>query len=246
MKLRLVSCEIFFREMNAAVARSPHEVEIIFLPKGLHDMPCRDMLARVQEAVDNASHDCDAVLLGYGLCNNGINGLVARSTQLVVPRAHDCITLFFGSKERYADYFFNHPGTYFMTTGWIERGEAGKELRQLTIPHQLGMDKTLEEFIAEYGEDNGPFLYEQLAQTTRNYGQYTFIEMGVEPDGSFEQRTREEAARKGWRYEKVAGSMTLIQDLANGNWHEDAFLIVPPLHRIVASNNDAILRAEAS
>jgi hypothetical protein len=244
MKFNLVSCEIFFREMNAAIAKSPHQIEIHFLPKGLHDMPCRDMLTRVQEAVDKASHDCDAVLMGYGLCNNGINGVVSRGVQLVVPRAHDCITLFFGSKERYTDYFFNHPGVYFKTTGWIERGTAGEELKQLTIPHQMGMDKTLDEYIADYGEDNGPFLYEQLAQTSRNYGQFTFIEMGVEPDGSFEQGTRDEAAKRGWKFEKLSGSMTLIHDLLNGNWREEAFLIVPPGHRIRATHDDGIVRAE--
>lgn len=244
MNLKLISCEIFHREMQAAVSRSAHQIEILFLPKGLHDIPCREMLARVQAAVDAVGDGFDAILLGYGLCNNGLQGLTARAVPLVLPRAHDCITLFLGSRRRYSDYFFNHPGVYFKTTGWIERGEAGEELRPLTIPHQLGMDKTLDEFIAEYGEDNGPFLYEQLAQTTRNYGQFTFIEMGVEPDGSFEQLTRDEAAKRGWKFEKIAGSMALIHDLLSGNWPPENFLVVPPGHRIRATNDDAIICAE--
>lgn len=244
MKLKLISCEIFHREMQAAASRSPHRIEIQFLPKGLHDIPCREMLARVQAAVDAVADGFDAILLGYGLCNNGLQGLTARAIPLVLPRAHDCITLFLGSRRRYSDYFFTHPGVYFKTTGWIERGEAGGELRQLTIPHQLGMDKTLDEFIAEYGEDNGTYLYEQLAQTTRNYGQFTFIEMGVEPDGSFEQLTRDEAAQRGWKFEKVTGSMALIHDLLGGNWPSDNFLVVPPGHRIRAAHDDAIVRAE--
>jgi len=41
---------------------------------------------------------------------------------VALPRAHDCITLFLGGKERYLDYFDNHPGAYFKTSGWIERG----------------------------------------------------------------------------------------------------------------------------
>ena len=52
MRLKLISCEIFFREMCAVVARSPHFVDMEFLPKGLHDMGSAKMLARVQEAVD--------------------------------------------------------------------------------------------------------------------------------------------------------------------------------------------------
>ena len=33
MRLKLISCEIFHREMCAVVARSPHRVDIEFLPK---------------------------------------------------------------------------------------------------------------------------------------------------------------------------------------------------------------------
>ena len=245
MRFKLISCEIFLREMCAAVARSPHRIDFAFLPKGLHDLPAGDMLARVQATLDAVPEGYDAILLGYGLCNNGVNGLRARHTRLVAPRAHDCITLFFGSKERYLEYFFSHPGTYFKTTGWIERAEAGEELRQLTIPHQMGMDRTLEDYIAEYGEDNGRFLYETLVQTARNYGRFTFIEMGVEPDASFEQFTREDATARGWAFEKVQGSMVLIDDLVQGRWRDEAFLVVPPGARIVASHDDGIIRAEA-
>ena len=55
---------------------------------------------------------------------------------LVVPRAHDCITLFLGSKERYLDYFQTHPGVYFKTSGWIERGEGLTQYHQDSIHHQ--------------------------------------------------------------------------------------------------------------
>ncbi len=38
MRLKLISCEIFYREMCAVVARSPNTVDVEFLPKGLHDI----------------------------------------------------------------------------------------------------------------------------------------------------------------------------------------------------------------
>ena len=117
MRLKLISCEIFYREMCAAVARSPHRIDIEFLPKGLHDIGSKKMLERLQEAVDHVEN-YDAVLLGYALCNNGLAGLTARSLPLVLPRAHDCITLFLGSKERYLEYFSDHPGVYPADTGF--------------------------------------------------------------------------------------------------------------------------------
>src|ERR1051326_7872623 len=111
MRLKLISCEVFYREMCAAIARSPHVVDIAFLPKGLHDMGAKGMRERVQAALDQVDEThYDAVLFGYGLCNNGLAGLTARTIPLVVPRAHDCITLFLGCRQRYLDYFNTHPG----------------------------------------------------------------------------------------------------------------------------------------
>ena len=123
MRLKLIACEIMYRELCAAVARSVNLVDVEFLPKGLHDIGQAGMSSRLAEVlagVDETRYE--AMLLGYGLCSNGLVGLAARSIPLVVPRAHDCITLFLGSKERYLEYFQDHPGVYFKTSGWIERG----------------------------------------------------------------------------------------------------------------------------
>ena len=56
MRFKLISCEIFFREMSAVVARSPHFIDVEFLPKGLHDIGSSMMLARVQEVVDRVQN----------------------------------------------------------------------------------------------------------------------------------------------------------------------------------------------
>ena len=244
MRLTVVSCEIFHREMCLAAARSPNQVDLVFLPKGLHDIGSKNMLARLQDAVHAAEgRGGEAIALGYGLCNNGIAGLVARRLPLVIPRAHDCITLFFGNRARYQDYFESHPGTYFKTTGWIERGQSNTLLPQ-SIPHRMGMDLSLEELTIKYGEDNARYIYETLCDTMRHYRQLTFIEMGVEPDDRFERGTREEAAEHGWVYEKVAGDMGLIRRLIDGPWNPEDFLVVPPGQRVTAPLNDGIIAAE--
>jgi hypothetical protein len=231
--------------MAAAAARSVNTVDIEFLPKGLHDIGSTRMLERVQGTVDQVgAAKYQAVLLGYGLCNNGLAGLMARALPLVLPRAHDCITMFLGSKERYLEYFNSHPGVYFKTTGWIERGDATGELRQLSVQHQIGMDQSYDELVSKYGEDNAKYLYQELCNYVKHYTQLTFIEMGVEPDDSFEQRTREEAARRGWDFEKVAGDMSLIQRLVDGEWDEKEFLVVPPGWRVVAKYDEGIITAE--
>ena len=244
LRLKLLACEILYRELCAVVARSVHRVDVEFLPKGLHDIGQPGMFARLSEALGriDESH-YDAVLLGYGLCNNGIVGLAARSRPLVVPRAHDCITLFLGSSRRYLDYFFSHPGVYFKTTGWIERGDDLRQLRSESIGHRAGMGCAYDELVARYGEDNARYLAEQLGNMTRNYSGLTWIEMGIEPDDRFERLARREAAERGWRFEKLQGDLSLLEDLVNGRWDAERFLVVPPGGRIAPSFDDGIIKA---
>ncbi len=242
MQLKLISCEIFYRELCAAVSRSPNTVDIEFLPKGLHDIGCASMLARLQGVVDRVEEGkYQAVLLGYGLCNNGIVGLTARAVPIVIPRAHDCITLFLGNRQKYLDYFSSHPGVYFKTSGWIERGDSRGELRQLSIQRRIGLDSTYEELVEKYGEDNARYLWDEMCDLGRNYRQLTFIEMGVEPDDRFERQTREEAASRGWDFEKVKGDLSMIQRFVDGCWDEHEFLIVTPGSRVAPTYEDDII-----
>lgn len=245
MRLKLIGCEILYREVCAAVARSPNQVDAEFLPKGLHDIGAGGMLERLQASLDATDESkYQAVLLGYALCGNGIAGLTARSRPVVVPRGHDCITLFLGSKERYLDYFQSHSGVYFKTTGWIERGEGLEQLNRPALRDKTGVGYTYEELAGKYGADNAQYLWEQLGNYTRNYGQLTFIEMGIEPDDRFERATRDEAARRGWKFEKIRGDLSLIQRLVDGQWDADSFLVVPPGWRVVAKYDEGILGAE--
>jgi hypothetical protein len=244
VRLKLISCEIFYREFCAAVSRSPNVVDAEFLTKGLHDIGSEGMLERLQAAVDRVGSGYDAVLMGYGLCNNGLVGLAARQIPLVAPRAHDCITMFLGSKERYLDYFQNNPGVFYETSGWIERGDSNGELSQLALGKKMGIDQSFEELRARYGEDNARYLSKELGNLTRHYRQITFIEMGIEPDSSIEGRAREKARARGWKFEKVTGDLRLIQRLVDGAWDDREFLIVPPGWKITAHYNSGIIAAE--
>lgn len=202
------------------------------------------MSARLKQNLESVDEEeYDAVLLGYALCSGGITGLKARTIPLVVPRAHDCITLFLGSRQRYHDYFFANSGTYFKTTGWIERGSDLEQANNSSseIAQKLGLNMSRQQFIERYGKENGEYLYEQLTQM-RYYSQLTFIETGVEPDDSFERQTLELAARRNWQYEKIQGDLTLLRKLLNGEWDEN-FLVVPPGKRIDFSYDDDIIKA---
>jgi hypothetical protein len=212
MRLKLLACEIFRREILSLSVNSLHQVDIEFLPQELHVMGRVRMKRRLTEylaAIDE--HSYDAILLGYALCSNGIAGLSANIIPLVVPRAHDCITLFLGSRQRYKDYFFANGGTYFMTTGWFEQDNALKDEPKLM-----------------------PF-----------YSKIAYIETGLEPpDCTCEQQARKGAEERHWEFEKIAGDLSLIQRLLNGDWNDD-FLVVPPGRRIQASYDDDVIKLDS-
>ncbi len=246
MRYKLISCNVFFREMCLTAAQSPHQIDLEFLSKGLHDQGAQPMLQQIQAAVDRVDgSQYDAILLGYALCNNGLVGLTARNLPLVVPRAHDCISLFMGSSQRYLDYFDSHPGVYFQTSGWIERGHIEPTGSHLSIQHKTGMDLSYAQLVEKYGEENAQFLKETLNEK-KNYGQYTFIEMGIEPNASFEEHTQSEAAKLGWKFEKVKGDMGMIQRLLNGPWEPQEFLVIEPGWHLEAKYDGSIIGSKAA
>ena len=72
------------------------------------------------------------------------------------------------------------------------------------------------------------------------YSKLAFIETGLEPDDSYEQRTKIFAAERNWEFEKITGDLTLLRRLVYGDWNED-FLIVPPGKHIQESFDENVL-----
>jgi hypothetical protein len=246
MRLKLIACEVLQRELCALAAASPNTIDIEFVPKGLHDLKSAEMRARLQavvDAVDAAVYE--RILLGYGLCNNGLAGVCARTIPMVLPRTHDCIGLFLGGHLRYREVFDAHPGTYFLTPGWIERGEVqGGELRQAGIPHQLGLDMTFDDLVREYGEDNARYVVETLGGGAAHYSQFLYIRTGVGPDGFFEPIARARAEEKGWRFAAMDGNLEVLRKLVSGPWTPADFVIVPPGGAIRACPDDRVVDAD--
>ncbi len=241
MRLRLISCEVLFREMCAACAHSPHQVDVEFLPKGLHDLGGKPMAAEIQAVVDRTPEGLyDAILLGYGLCGNGLDGLRARHTRLVLPKAHDCIGILMGGRERYQVYFDANPGTYYRSTGWLERGKGLKQLTHNT----MGFDESLEAMVEKYGEDDGRYLYEELTRYRSQYSKLTFIETGLEAGGKFVDEAAAEAKEHGWKFERLAGELGWLRRLVDGEWSESEFAIAEPGQTLAASYDTAVVRAE--
>ena len=239
-RYKLIACEILYRELCYCTALSKNVIDLTFLPKGLHDLGEEKMSARLQEELDRVDPQrYQAVLLGYALCSNGIRGLRS-PLPMVVPRAHDCITLLLGSKERYLEVFNSNPGTYFESTGWVERDEAAEG----GISEQLGLRKSYEDYAAEYGEDNARYLMEVLGDGLRNYSAYAYIGSGFGDFRHYERITEEDARTRGWSYSRLEGDLSLLRRLVDGPWEEKDFLVVPPGSTLGPSHDGAIIRPE--
>jgi hypothetical protein len=245
MHLKAISCQVFTRELEHIVARSSHTVDLEFITMGLHDLGGR-MRSRLQEridAVDGAGYD--AILLGYALCGRGAEGLRARQTQLVLPRAHDCIALLMGDRHRYAAYFDLHPGVYYRSPGWVEFQTSDKMLEPgwAASRHTLGERRSREELIAQYGEDNGNYLFEQFTAYRRRYKGLTYISTGVASDDACRSQAHAEAEKEGWTFEEVKGSLSLFERLVSGPWNAADFLVVPPGARVHVTLGEGIVEA---
>ncbi len=246
MRLKAIICQVFTREMEEVIARSKHTIDLEIIPMGLHSHGA-EMQTHLQERIDVADEaGYDAILLGYALCGRGTEGLQAGKTPLVLPRAHDCIGVLMGGHRIFKAYFQEHSGNYFRTPGWGEFQEAGTSLEPpfATQRRQFDERSTLKDLVAEYGEENGKFLFDQFNDFRKQSTGLTYISLPVASDQASRSKAQSEAAKEGWQFDEVKGTLRMLERLVNGDWSEGDVLLVPPGAIIRATRDDSVLGAK--
>ena len=237
----VIACEVLFREICLCAAKSRNIIDVSFMKQGYHDIGDKKMQEKLQAEIDRVDVEkYDAILLCYGLCSNGIQDLHAK-IPLVIPRAHDCITLLMGSKESYKKYFFGNPGTFFLSSGWLERDEGDVDGG---ITQLAGLGQDFNYYAEMYDEETAAYLVEMLGDATSNYNKITFIDTGTVINSDDSVAAKEKAQEKNWEYEKITGDTTLILDLLDGEWDEEKYLVVDNGSIVEPSNDDLIIRAK--
>ena len=160
MKIKVIACGIFEKELEHLKGSASTELELCVLDAGLHAEPHKLRLL-AQEEIDKAEgKGFDGIALLYGLCGRGISGLITHTVPLALPRVHDCIGMFLGSQQAYRKEFAEHPGTRYMTPGWFEKKAYAK--RPETIDHFTNFFRgdavkghpLFSELADKYGEQN--------------------------------------------------------------------------------------------
>lgn len=244
MRIHVVACDILARPVYLCAARSPHVVDLTLLRRGLHDDP-PDLRTQLQRSIDAASDACDAVVLGYGLCGGAAAGIEARSVPVVLPRAHDCITLFLGARERYDTQVRDHGPTYWYVTDQLERldeSTAGTVGAGYASDTEEEIEATRAEYVRKYGEDNAEYLMEVLGAWRHLYRRAAFISLGVADDTRAEAVARDQAARRGWDFERLDGDLVLLRRLIDGEWGDDV-LVLQPGERLAMSYDEGVVKA---
>jgi hypothetical protein len=245
MRLKCIGCDALARVIYLCAAYSPHLVDISLFNLGLHRKPA-DLEARLQNEIDDTvGLGYDAIVMVYGLCGRSTAGITARDIPVVIPRAHDCITLFLGSRARYAGQQESQPGTYWYTSDYIERGSQDGNLTALGASAEdgLNIEDVYDEYVTKYGKDNADYLMEIMGAWRSHYQRAAYIDMGVGDGRAVEDKAKDEAARRGWAFERVAGDIVLVRRLLSGDWNED-FLTLRPGQKLVMSYDEDIIRAE--
>jgi hypothetical protein len=236
MYLKLIACDVLTREVCHCIARSPHTVDVEFTEKGAHEDSDRLRLL-LQERIDKTAEKgspYDAILLAYGLCGNATAQLTARNIRLVLPRAHDCCTIYLGSRRRFKELFSDNPSRPFSSAGYMERGDS--YLHDGDTGRLLGLDRSYEDFVAQYGQENAEYIMETLtlSRDANTDNRVIYIDVPETSQKEYASLCRENAEKEGRQFIRVEGSIRLIRQLVEGTWSDEEFLIVEPGQQIRA------------
>jgi hypothetical protein len=185
------------------------------MPYSLHSFP-NEMSFRINDGLGEImACGVDGVRLGYGLCSNGVVG-VETDKPLVMPRCHDCIGMLLGSPKRYFEMFRKHPGTYFLTEGWIRNNGDPLSSVETKYAPRMGEKKALRGMSLELA----------------NYKAFCFVDNGVGDRGRLKARTLENCQAFKKEYMEVEADLEYFKALIKGPHAEDDFISLAGGERI--------------
>ncbi|NIR02686.1 MAG: hypothetical protein GTN78_21215, partial [Gemmatimonadales bacterium] len=75
------------------------------------------------------------------------------------------------------------------------------------------------------------------------YSHATHICMQLGDEEGYREVVRRIAEERGWTYNELAGDLSLLQALCDGDWDEERFLVVPPGSQVVQDVGPRVIGA---
>lgn len=210
-----IACRVFERLL---ADRIPPELKdrVAFMDYGLHATP-KNLRKTLQTEIDSVTTP-SLIVLGYGLCGNGLKDLQSGIHTLLLPRTEDCIAIFLGSDDAYRKEFNAHPGTYYLTGGWLEAGSDPL--------------KEYEKYLEKYGQKTADFV---MNEQYKNYKRIALVGHSEEDLAEYRARAMQVAdycKRWGMTYHEISGSDAYVRRLVavatDLSQADDSFLLIPP------------------
>jgi hypothetical protein len=235
-RIALLACRVFEAEIALHGGGAPHVVATRFLEIGLHDHP-DNLRAALQLEIDafDQMDGIEAVVLAYALCGRGTAGLRAGRHRLVIPRGHDCITVFLGSKEKFACQQAASPDSFYYTPGWMQAGRT---------PGPARLESLRAELSKKFDPDDVEFLVETEQANWAQHGKAVFLDLGTPDAGEKACEAASAAESLGWKFERIPGDPLLLRDLIAGRWDDGRFQVIEPGNVLQHSPDARIFRTQ--
>lgn len=192
MRIGIIACDIWKREIDAVVGDDPSIVHKEYLEFALH-VDSANLRATVIEKVNSLQGKVDAVFLGYAICQS----LKGVKEELRVPTvmldADDCIGALL-SPLRYAEEKRKVTGTWFNTSGWAEMGLNG-------VIKELRLDSAIE-------QGYEPMYFVKIL--FQGYSRCLYIDTGVSDQEHFLKLSKEFSEQIGLRHECTSCSLDAL------------------------------------
>jgi len=217
--IAVIACRVMQQPLKHLLPESLRQ-KAVFMDYGLHRSP-ELMRETLQETLDQVT-PASRVLLGYGLCGTGLAGIRAGAHTLIIPKVDDCIATLLGSRRAYRRQFDLEPGTYYLTTGWLDSGS-----------HPL---KEYREYVDTYGKAEADWIMDAQYQHYRRLAYIAQSRDELERYRSQAQAVARFCERWDMYYEEITGSnryfQRMVEMIVNPHAEDDEFVVVPPGGRI--------------
>ncbi len=215
MPVVVIACQVFQNMLETMLPANLAD-QITFLDYGLHVFP-KKLAVSVQNAVDSITVP-SLIVLGYGLCGNGLRGIKAGPHTLLIPRTDDCIAILLGSYAAYRREFTNHPGTYWLSKGWLEAGTNPLAEYQKNV--------------AQFGPETAAWVMDQQYQHYQRLALVAQTQADLDAYRPQAQQVADYCRRWQMNYAEVLGSDSYVRRLidiaANLHLADDDFVVIPP------------------